>query len=914
LGGSRNFSLLTSWVSKGKWRTYPTGLLLTTRSIYGEIGAGERVALSKLAIEKFEQTGRPLRIAVDISIWQFQIQAGQGGSNPAIRTFYYRLLRLLSIPVQPLFVFDGSHKPPFKRNKRTGQHGATLPNILTKQLLNLFGFPFYIAPGEAEAECALLQRERIVDAVLSEDVDTLMFGCGLTLRNWSSEGSRGNKSPTHVSVYDSQTTKLGKSGLDREGMVLVALMSGGDYITEGIPGCGIKLACEAARAGYGKSLCQLSRTDIAGMDAWRKNLAHEIQTNESKHFRIKHKTLKIPDSFPNKEVLGYYTHPVVSSASRIQKLKVEITWGGEVDVPGLRQFVAESFDWTHKVGAKKFIRGLAPAILVHKLWVRGDRRDSGYGDVVLTAMNEMELVRAICGKRTHFSTDGLPELRVVYHPADIVGIDLDAEEDDRRDYGRDGLAPLNEDDQIEAYVLDDATEESGSASPSKRATSVYDPTQPDKAWIPKTIAKVGIPLKVEDYEESLRDPHKFIKAKFAAKKAATKSGMPKGAMDRFIKITKLGTVGKNLGMSESPNKNLQTSSLPLPPVYLAPTLGRLSSSYAPPTSGSLPSTTRLTRSSARSSIVAESATTRSNTRSRAVAQKPTPSIPKTLSQPTAQGTPPITKYITRQRKSSSPLPFKQPYIHELSASVVASSPSSPPLQPMSILRKHTHSPQPESDCEEECSKFFPFSSNPEAGNQALPPPTTPSTPLKDPSQHSPCKKRPPAPASIISPSKLLRPRIQSQPLTPEPVNRKIDFSSPVSRARSSSPALPTVFDLVSPLRASLSTSVLREDQTTVEKAVITLSSSPPAPIPFFADKCQISGKSSQQIDQVDQLRDLDIKSAQGRGRKRYIMLRDSLPGMWKEADESEMETRQGTRTTRAWRQSQVEVVDLSEEP
>jgi len=27
----------------------------------------------------------------------------------------------------------------------------------------------------------------------------------------------------------------------------------------------------------------------------------------------------------------------------------------------------------------------------------------------LTAMNEMELVRAICGKRAHFSTDGIPE-------------------------------------------------------------------------------------------------------------------------------------------------------------------------------------------------------------------------------------------------------------------------------------------------------------------------------------------------------------------------------------------------------------------------------------------------------------------------------------------------------------------------
>ena len=51
---------------------------LCLRSIYKEIGAGERIALSKLAIEKFEQTGRPLRIAIDISIWLFQIQSSKG--------------------------------------------------------------------------------------------------------------------------------------------------------------------------------------------------------------------------------------------------------------------------------------------------------------------------------------------------------------------------------------------------------------------------------------------------------------------------------------------------------------------------------------------------------------------------------------------------------------------------------------------------------------------------------------------------------------------------------------------------------------------------------------------------------------------------------------------------------------------
>ena len=47
-------------------------------SIYKEIGPGRRIALSKVAVEHFEKTGRPLRIAIDISIWLFQIQSGKG--------------------------------------------------------------------------------------------------------------------------------------------------------------------------------------------------------------------------------------------------------------------------------------------------------------------------------------------------------------------------------------------------------------------------------------------------------------------------------------------------------------------------------------------------------------------------------------------------------------------------------------------------------------------------------------------------------------------------------------------------------------------------------------------------------------------------------------------------------------------
>lgn len=652
-----------------------------------------------MAVDKLEKTGQPFRVAIDVSIWQFQTQAGQGGSNPAIRTFYYRLLRLLSISVQPIFIFDGPHKPPFKRNKKISHHGASVPNMLTKQMLKLFGFPFYQAPGEAEAECALLQREGIVDAVLSEDVDTLMFGCGQTLRNWSSEGSRGNKSPTHVNVYNATSTKEGSSGLDREGMVLIALMSGGDYITEGIPGCGIKVACQAARAGYGKSLCQLSRTDAAGLEAWRKDLAHEIQKNESKYFRTKHKTLTIPDTFPNREVLGYYTHPVVSSASKIEKLKDEIVWDGEVDVTGLRLFVADAFEWTNRGGALKFIRGLAPVLLVHKLLARRDRRDSFYGDLVLIAMNEMELVRAIGGSRNHFSTDGIRELRLIYMPIDIVGLDLDAEYDDSEDYGRDGLAPVGDDNEIEGY-LSNAPAGVGE----KRGSSQYDPTVPDKVWVSATIAKIGVPLKVEDYEESLRDPKKFLKAKSAAKRAATKKpAMLKGAMDRFVTTSKPGARTTKTAVSKPLPSAFREDEDSLPPIFLAPSLGKLPSSHElPKTRNSRPIRSASIRPSIGNPPKTKSTAPskpRTKQTSKAEKEKPTTNTnPWTLA--SSQTSPKATVKITKPSVATQKPKISSPTILEL----LSSSPGTPSPRP-GITRAAESTPK---------------------GRQSLSPPASPS--------------------------------------------------------------------------------------------------------------------------------------------------------------------------------------------
>lgn len=479
-------------------------------------------------MEHYEKYNRPFKLAIDVSIWHFQIQSGKGGSNPALRTLYYRLLRLLFLGVQPLFVFDGANKPPFKRNAKTGHQSGSLPNYLTKQLLKLFGFPFHTAPGEAEAECALLQREGLVDAVLSEDVDTLMFGCSLTLRNWTSEGPRGSKSPTHVSVYSAEDTRIGEAKLDSEGMILIALMSGGDYIPAGVPRCGIKVACEAAKAGFGRDLCRLSKNDTVGFRQWRERLSYELETNESGLFRVKHKALKIPDQFPDMAVLGYYTNPAVSSTDKLLRLSSEISWGGEIDVLGLRKFVGEAFDWHNLSGAKKYVRGLAPALLVRRLYTSWKSCEGGTDDAQQRELEEKMIISAICGKRVHFDTDGTPELRIMYTPADIVGLNLDLEEKDSF------TVNCSESEADQREHTESAKEVAG--RPKARAKLPYDPTQPERIWILETFAKLGIPAMVEAWEETMRNPKKLASTISRKKEGQVKK---QGRIDSFMKVSKI---------------------------------------------------------------------------------------------------------------------------------------------------------------------------------------------------------------------------------------------------------------------------------------------------------------------------------------------------------------------------------------
>ena len=528
-------------------------LLTHIHRVYNEIGFGERIALSKLAVQHIESDGRSMRIAVDVSIWLYQIQAGKGGENSELRILYYRLLRLLKLSIRPLFVFDGPHKPRLKRNKRVGTIAASPLVSAAKELFGLFSFPYLTAPGEAEAECAALQQEGIVDAVMSEDVDTLMFGCTHLLKNWSSEGVRGNKSPTHVNAYHAPVIKA-ESGLDRQGLVLVALMSGGDYIPAGIPKCGIKTACEAARAGFGHDLFELKQNDVLSNSEWRERLEYELQSNVSGYFRVQRKSLTIPKTFPDREVLYYYMHPVVSNADQINKYKTSIQWNGVIDTPRLWAFAAKTFEWDSLDGSKHFIRSFAPALLGHTLAQGLGGQDDSAEDLEMRLKTEERLVKAICGKRNHITTDGILELRLAYIPTEVVNIDLGTELESGEDH-----TVIYQDLEGDNYASDaDGSRRKSPGPPQRRDTSSYDPSQSEKEYFPETFAKLGVPVSVEIWESE----QKRKVTETARAKAKPRQPLKMGTLDAFIKTSK--PINETMREQDVTNK-AQTSITPSRP-------------------------------------------------------------------------------------------------------------------------------------------------------------------------------------------------------------------------------------------------------------------------------------------------------------------------------------------------------------
>jgi len=200
------------------------------------------------------------RVAVDASLMIYQqllshhLQKNTKGEiTNHITGLFYKLVNYLSLNIELIFVFDG--KPPvqkyecIKERKEKAQKAkekmVECENVLEKEklektsirltiemvndvkkLLNLMGISYiHLDVGEGEAIAAELCRIGYVDYVLTEDMDTLVYGCPKLIRNCI---DKTMKSPGIISVLYYEDVIKGLE-LNEEKFIKFSILCGCDY-------------------------------------------------------------------------------------------------------------------------------------------------------------------------------------------------------------------------------------------------------------------------------------------------------------------------------------------------------------------------------------------------------------------------------------------------------------------------------------------------------------------------------------------------------------------------------------------------------------------------------------------------------------------------------------------------------------
>ncbi|KAG1856703.1 hypothetical protein DFJ58DRAFT_784503 [Suillus subalutaceus] len=491
---------------------------------------------------------RGFRIGIDASIWFFHAAYGKEGENPELRTLFFRCSKLMSMPLLPLF-----------RGKRVSGNAHWLTTGM-KNIIAAFGFEWRTAPGEAEAELAYLNRIGVIDAVLSDDVDNFLFGATMVIpqvnpvtlskspsntlsgnRAHPVKNSDGRDDGNHVVTYRAaDILSHDDICLSQGGCILIGLLSGGDYHQAGVQGCGKLIAAGLARCGFGdrllKAASSLSREELEKwLDTWRDDVREELRTNKSGLIGSKKPALakKIPDGFPDVDILLSYTNPITSETEG--KPTRDITWEQEPDIGKIAALCELYFEWGVKdVIIKRFRTVLWPSAVqrILRRWCDGkgreeakttgklapgtpskmitkyfssmklhsptkdDREEQEHNDTESEA-EEDRLIVKIHSSRRHASTDGILEYRLEIAPVQLVQL---------AGGGVQGIRPpIEVDAAFDDTEGDDEDEDGGKQKgKSKGKKPPPDPESHLRVWMPACMVQIVEPELVEAFEDIQR--------------------------------------------------------------------------------------------------------------------------------------------------------------------------------------------------------------------------------------------------------------------------------------------------------------------------------------------------------------------------------------------------------------------------
>lgn len=204
----------------------------------------------------------------------------KGNVTAHLSGLFYRTCKLIENGIKPIYVFDGkahAFKERVKEEraevkkaaerkwkealeleryaeaKKYAQATSRLtPEMAeeSKLLLEAMGVPVVQAPGDGEAQAAVMVQKGIAHATASQDYDALMFGSPVLVRNISITGRRKVPRQNRYIMVESEEIQLEETlsalGIGREKLIFIGILMGTDF-NEGIKGVGPKTALKIVK-------------------------------------------------------------------------------------------------------------------------------------------------------------------------------------------------------------------------------------------------------------------------------------------------------------------------------------------------------------------------------------------------------------------------------------------------------------------------------------------------------------------------------------------------------------------------------------------------------------------------------------------------------------------------------------------
>ncbi|XP_044024405.1 flap endonuclease GEN homolog 1 [Siniperca chuatsi] len=216
-------------------------------------------------------------LAVDLSLWVCEaqhVQAMMGRvTKPHLRNLFFRVSSLTLMGVKLVFVMEGEapklkaetmskrtetrrggfkKAPASKSNVTTNTSRGRFKAVLREcsEMLDYLGVPWVTAAGEAEAMCAYLDSQGLVDGCITNDGDAFLYGARTVYRNFNM-----NSKDPQVDCYRTSRVQT-QLHLSRENLVGLAILLGCDYIPKGIPGVGKEQALRLIQMLKGQTMLQ----------------------------------------------------------------------------------------------------------------------------------------------------------------------------------------------------------------------------------------------------------------------------------------------------------------------------------------------------------------------------------------------------------------------------------------------------------------------------------------------------------------------------------------------------------------------------------------------------------------------------------------------------------------------------------